>query len=369
MPACVEFMGLLLKNPILTAAGPWARDGASIQRCVDAGAAAVITETITLEANPVLRPRLYCDGDRLFNTKLYSDLHLEQWESQLEQVHLGDCKLIASIWASTPSEMAYLAARVERMGAHGIEISISAPIGTRSPAFNYASDHIRAAIHAAARAVDIPVMVKLSYEAAASLPFLRAVQEAGAVAISAIDALRGIQGIDLERRRPRMPTYGGYSGPAIHPISLAVTAALMQYTTLPLCSVGGIQCGEQALEFLMLGAHAVQIGTVIQMEGYSAITRIVQETEHWMDAHGGLSPEALRGTALSALVPFEDMDSQLLTAHLDSPCRSHCGLCMAGCRYDAISRAEDQLRIDPGRCQGCGLCAARCPEHVISLSW
>lgn len=117
MSCSVEFMGLSLKHPVIVAAGPWARDGASIQRCVDAGAAAVVTETITLEANPVLRPRLYYDRGRLFNTKLYSDLHLEQWEGELEQVRLGQCRLIASIWATSPSELAYLAARMERMGA------------------------------------------------------------------------------------------------------------------------------------------------------------------------------------------------------------------------------------------------------------
>lgn len=239
MSCSVEFMGLSLKHPVIVAAGPWARDGASIQRCVDAGAAAVVTETITLEANPVLRPRLYYDRGRLFNTKLYSDLHLEQWEGELEQVRLGQCRLIASIWATSPSELAYLAARMERMGAHAVEISISAPIGTRTPARSSDPDQVREFVRAAALAVDVPVMVKLSYEAASSPAFLQAIREAGAAGVSAIDALRGIQGVDLDARRPRMPTYGGYSGPSIRPVALAAAAILKQYSPLPLCSVGG----------------------------------------------------------------------------------------------------------------------------------
>ena len=102
-----DYMGLSLKNPIIVAAGPWSRDGASIQRSIDAGASAVITETITLEANQNPSPRLYLSPTgQLFNTTLFSGIHLEQWEQEFEGLHRGDCKLIASIWGNTPSELA-----------------------------------------------------------------------------------------------------------------------------------------------------------------------------------------------------------------------------------------------------------------------
>ena len=81
MSLSTEYMGLKLKNPIVVAAGPWSRDGASIQRSIDAGASAVVTETITLEANQNPSPRLYLSGSgQLFNTTLFSGIHLEQWE-------------------------------------------------------------------------------------------------------------------------------------------------------------------------------------------------------------------------------------------------------------------------------------------------
>lgn len=99
-----EYMGLKLKNPIVAAAGPWSRDGASIQRSIDAGAGAVVTETITLEANQNPSPRLYLSGSgQLFNTTLFSGIHLEQWEQEFEALRRGDCKLIASIWGNTPT--------------------------------------------------------------------------------------------------------------------------------------------------------------------------------------------------------------------------------------------------------------------------
>ena len=115
MSLSTEYMGLKLKNPIVVAAGPWSRDGASIQRSIDAGASAVVTETITLEANQNPSPRLYLsDSGQLFNTTLFSGIHLEQWEQEFESLRRGDCKLIASIWGNTPSELAYLAGKVER---------------------------------------------------------------------------------------------------------------------------------------------------------------------------------------------------------------------------------------------------------------
>lgn len=86
MSKSTQLMGLPLKNPILVAAGPWARDGASLQRCIDAGAAAVITETLTLEAHRNICPRIYLEGQSMLNTKLYSDLQLEQWEAEMEQL-------------------------------------------------------------------------------------------------------------------------------------------------------------------------------------------------------------------------------------------------------------------------------------------
>ena len=81
MDLSVNLGELHLKNPVMVAAGPWARDAASIRKCIEAGAGAVITETISLEANANLSPRMYVGSDgQLFNTKLFSDIHLEQWK-------------------------------------------------------------------------------------------------------------------------------------------------------------------------------------------------------------------------------------------------------------------------------------------------
>ncbi len=366
-----EFMGLKLKNPIVVAAGPWSHDAASIQRSIDAGAAAVITETITLEANPMLHPRVYWNHEeQLFNTKLFSDMHLEQWEQELELLHLGDCRLIASIWGNSPSELSYLATKVERMGADAIEISISAPVGTRSAGNSGFSQEFHNFVRAVVEAVEIPVMVKLSYEAANSAGFARALEKAGVNGISAIDALKGLSGVDLDRRQALMPTYGGYSGKQVHPIALATTATLKQISSLPVCSCGGIRSAHDVLEFLMMGAECVQLASVIMEKGYGVITQIIEELNRWMEEQGCHSLSEIRGAALASLRPFEDVQPQPLTASLSSPCREDCSLCRDGCIYGAVGRnKEGEIIIERERCTGCGFCVARCPQNKISLKW
>ena len=104
-----QFMGMELKNPVLAAPGPWTGTAEGLQAAIDAGAGAVMTETISQEVYPRLPQTCYHEGGAVFSTSLYSNLTLEQWEVELEKLHPGDCKVIASIRGATPSELAYVA--------------------------------------------------------------------------------------------------------------------------------------------------------------------------------------------------------------------------------------------------------------------
>ena len=86
----IKYMGLNLKNPVIVAAGPWSRNASSIQESIDAGAAAVATETITLDQSQKIYPRIYEQDGRLLNTTLYSTLPFEQWERQLLEIDKKD---------------------------------------------------------------------------------------------------------------------------------------------------------------------------------------------------------------------------------------------------------------------------------------
>ena len=368
MSLSTEYMGLKLKNPIVVAAGPWSRDGASIQRSIDAGASAVVTETITLEANQNPSPRLYLSGSgQLFNTTLFSGIHLEQWEQEFESLRRGDCKLIASIWGNTPSELAYLAGKVERMGADAVEVSLSAPLGTRMDVGTVPRE-IFGFISAVTEAVDIPVSVKLSYEASNFNGFTSSLEEAGVSGVTARDALKGLMGVDLEHHRALMPTYGGYSGQYIRPIALATIATLKQTTGFPICGCGGINSAHDALEFIMLGAQSVQLASVLLRDSYEAIPRILGDLERWLEDHGYYSIEEVCGLALGSLQAFEELPPRPLTAHLTGGCNG-CGKCVSSCLYGAMTMEAGKIVLDAARCTGCGMCEAICPENALELRW
>jgi len=100
--------------------------------------------------------------------------------------------------------------------------------------------------------VDFPVMVKLSQNVTNMSKVACAVEKAGGSAISAIDTVRCILGVDIKMRKPYLPTYGGYSGPPIKPLGLASVATIAQSTKLPVCGIGGIESYENVLEYMML---------------------------------------------------------------------------------------------------------------------
>ncbi len=371
MDMTTDLMGLKLKNPILTAAGPWAGNAAGIQSCIDAGAGAVITETMSLEARQRISPRLFAHKQALFNTMLYSNLHLEEWEDEFRVIDRKEAKLICSIWGATASEIAYLARKVEQMGADGIEISISAPIGSRNQFLTRHSSNIQAFAAAAVDAVSIPVMVKLSYEAAALPEFSWDLKKAGVKAISAIDALKGLAGVDIENKRTLMPTYGGYTGPHIRPVSLATTAALHQYTSLQVVSSGGVTDHESVIEFLMLGATAVQLASTMLSNGYEVISKVIAGLEEWMTRHGYKGIGEIRGSALPSLGAYEDIVPGRLCAVALEACHRHdCLRCVDSCLPHAIYMdPRGGIRIKADDCDGCGLCVALCPQKILSLEW
>lgn len=371
MTYTTDLMGLQLKNPIITAAGPWAGNAAGIQRCIDQGAGAVITETISLEARSRISPRLFADQAKLFNTMLYSEMHLEEWEDEFKDIDRKDAKLICSIWGATSSEIAYLAKKVEHMGADAIEISISAPIGSRNQFLTKPSSDIRAFVGAAVDAVKIPVMVKLSYEAASSPEFLRDLEKAGARAVSAIDALKGLAGVDIEGKKTLMPTYGGYTGQHIKPISLATTAALHQYTPLQVVSSGGVLDAGTILEFLMLGATAVQLASVILCNGYGVISQMIEAVRLWILDHDYRHPDEIRGLALPSLMAYEDIVPGEHCAVMKKKCqRQDCLICVHSCLPEAVYLHENEgISIQEDYCDGCGLCVARCPYRLLELEW
>lgn len=365
-----DFLGLKMKNPVMIAAGPWSRDGNSLRKGIEAGAGAVVTETIVTDATTDVSPRIAYNGFGVQNIRMYCDIQVEGWQKDLEYAKQKGGIVIASISAHTPSELAYLASKMEIFGADAIEISLSNPMWESLEIVASDPDAIFLMTKEVVSNVKIPVVVKLSQNVTNISRVAKAAKKAGATGVSAINTIRCILGVDLEKCEPTLTTYGGYSGSPIRPLGLASVATVAQAVDLPICGIGGIENYKHVLEYIMLGASAVQVGTAVMLNGYGKITEIVNDLERWEEANGITNIKSIRGKALKNLKSFDEMKVEPITCIAnEQTCNIGCNKCIDSCIYAAISKLDNNVTINKEMCEGCGLCNYICPINKLSLAW
>ena len=183
-------------------------------------------------------------------------------------------------------------------GVAGIELNISCPnVGRGGLQFALDASAAGEVTAAVRRATDLPLLVKLSPAATDVRGIARAVEEAGADAICAVNTLSGMA-IDRAARRPLLGnTYGGLSGPALKPVALRVVFEVAQVVRIPIVAIGGVGSLEDVLDFLMAGACAVQVGTAVFADPLLP-ARLVDELATWCADHGLASHRELVGVAL-----------------------------------------------------------------------
>ena len=222
---------LTLDNPVIIAPGPWSR-GEKLKDALQCNAGAIITESIVSESYSDTCPRYTYSSDNrgIQNIRLYSALELEEWihwlsEAQKKNRYGSSSKLIASIMGTSPSELSYIAKKIEKTGIDGIEIGFACPMGEGQDIIAGDPERVYAYTCEVVKAVHVPVSVKLSAAVGNLSAVVEAAGKAGASGISGIDTLRCILKINIETGKPDLPTYGGYSGAPIRPIGLATIAS------------------------------------------------------------------------------------------------------------------------------------------------
>ncbi len=183
-------------------------------------------------------------------------------------------------------------------GVAGIELNISCPnVGKGGLQFAVDREAAGAVTAAVRRATDLPLIVKLSPNVSDIRPIARAIEDAGADAISAVNTLSGMA-IDRRTGKPLLGNvYGGLSGPAIRPVALRVVYEVAQVVHIPIIAIGGIASLDDALDYLAAGAVAVQVGTAIFADPEVPL-RIVDELRLYCAGRGLASHMPLVGTAL-----------------------------------------------------------------------
>jgi len=257
--------GMLLANPVMNASGTFGygtEDGAffDVQRL-----GAVICKGTTLkprEGNP--QPRLAETPAGVLNSVGLQNIGVEALIREKAPVWASwTVPVIVNIAGETVEEYAHLAARLDGVaGVSGLEVNISCPNVAAGGAEFGGKPGPAAEVTAAVRkATTLPVMVKLTPNTGDIVGVALAVATAGADCISLINTLKGMA-IDVARRRPLLGNvFGGLSGPAIRPVALHMVYQVARAVSVPVIGCGGIMSASDALEFIMAGASAIQVGT------------------------------------------------------------------------------------------------------------
>jgi dihydroorotate dehydrogenase (NAD+) catalytic subunit len=262
-----EHGGLLLANPILVASGTFGY-GVEYGEVVDVQRLGAICCKGT-----TLRPRAGNPPPRVTETPggMLNSIGLQNpgVDAVIEKYgpiwHGWKVPVIVNVAGESIDDYVEVARRLDGVpGVAGIELNISCPnVGKGGLQFAIDRDAARAVTAAVRRATELPLMVKLSPNVSDVRPIAKAIEEAGADAISAINTLSGLAVAPDRTRAFLGNTYGGLSGPAVKPVALRVVYEVAQVVSIPIVAIGGVTNLDDVLDFLACGAVAVQVGTAI----------------------------------------------------------------------------------------------------------
>lgn len=276
----VEVGGVRLRNPFLLASGIWGESGRSLARIHEAGAGGVVTKSIG--RNPrdgYPNPTVESLGDwGMLNAMGLPNPGIERYPEEIREALSAGATVIGSVFGGDAEEFAQLAGQMADTGVCAVELNLSCP-HARGYGSEIGQDPevLREVVRAVRQAIRIPVWAKLTPNTQDPAALARAAERAGAHAISAINTVRAMA-IDTTLRRPVLANgFGGLSGPAIKPIGLACIWQMYDAVKIPLVGIGGIQTARDALEYLLAGARAVEIGTAVATRGPGVFAELCRD--------------------------------------------------------------------------------------------
>jgi dihydroorotate dehydrogenase (NAD+) catalytic subunit len=296
----VALPGLALKNPVMTASGTFGY-GLEFAPYGDLRAlGGIVVKGLSLkprEGNPM--PRVAETPSGMLNAIGLQNCGVEAFlKRRLPSLPWRETPIVANLYACDPDEFSELASILAaEEGVAALEVNISCP-NVKAGGVLFGQDPALAASVTEAvkkRAGNKPVMVKLSPNVADIAAMAKAVESAGADMLSLINTLTGMS-VDVRTRKPRLANVvGGLSGPAIKPVALRCVWQASRAVKIPVVGMGGIASAMDVLEFILVGAHAVQVGTANFIRPDFSF-RLVEELPAAMERMGVTSLDEFRGS-------------------------------------------------------------------------
>jgi len=280
---------LALNNPVMTASGTFGY-GIEFADFIDLNRlGGIIVKGTTLhprEGNDY--PRMAETASGMLNCVGLQNKGVDYFCKQIyPQIEGYDTNMIVNLPGNTPEDYADCAARIADLpGIPAIELNISCPnVKNGGMAFGVTCEGAAAVVKAVRRAYDKTLIVKLSPNVTDIAAIAQAVEAEGADSVSLINTLMGMS-IDIERKRSRLSIgTGGLSGPAVKPVALRMVWQVAKAVKIPVVGLGGIMNATDAIEFMMAGATAIEIGTANFIDPTVTI-KVIEGMNEWLDRHG-----------------------------------------------------------------------------------
>jgi len=412
-------------NPFWLASGPPANCGDQVMRAFDAGWGGAVWKTL---GEPIVNvssrySSVDWNGQRMMglnNIELITDRPLEVNFREIAEVkkRYPDNALIVSLMVESTREAWHeIVKRAEGAGADGLELNFGCPHGMSErgmgSAVGQVPEYCSLITEWVKEIATTPVLVKLTPNVTDIRPVARAAKKGGADALSAINTINSITGIDLDTLVPRpavdgMSAHGGYCGPAVKPIALHMVQQIAgdPEVGLPVSAIGGISGWRDAAEFILLGAQSLQLCAAPMHWGFRMVEDMIDGLKNWMDEKGFRTIEDFRGLSLPKLTEWKHLNlNYKIVARIDPAKCIGCDLCYIACwdgahqciHIDGFAKPEDLAgasrsritttpiakldgvasggerakripRVDEHECVGCNLCWLVCPvEECITM--
>ena len=393
-----NFLGIKSPNPFWLASAPPTDKEYNVVRAFEAGWGGVVWKTLG-EDPPVVNvsgprygtligPDRHVNG--LNNIELITDRSLDVNLEEIARVKRNwpDRALVVSVMVPcTEDSWKRILPMVEQTGADGLELNFGCPHGMSERGMGAAVGQVPEYIEMVARWCKqyskLPVIVKLTPNITDIRFPARAAKKGGADAVSLINTINSIMGVDLDSMIMSPSTggkgsHGGYCGPAVKPIALNMVAEIARDPEtfgLPISGIGGISNWRDAAEYISLGCGTVQVCTAAMVYGFRIVEDMISGLSNFMDQKGYRSIADFQGSAVKTVSDWRYLNlNHVDKAVIDQDLCIKCGRCHIACEdtsHQAITAMKDGERyfeVKEEECVGCNLCVSICPvPNCISM--
>ena len=388
----IRFLGVKFPNPFCLSSSPVGNDYDMCKKAYETGWGGIVFKTIGPKSYVIneVSPRfdvLNKEAEPFVGFKNMEQIAEHSLEENLADLarlkkEFPDKVLIASIMGNDEKTWEELARLVEEAGADMIEMNLSCPQMTSHAMGSDVGSNpalCKTYCQAVKRGSKLPVMAKMTPNVTDMVEVAKACIEGGADGISAINTVKSVCNVDLQKKIG-MPivngksSISGYSGKAVKPIALRFIQQLR--TGIPgveISGIGGCETWIDAAEFILLGAKTIQVTTAIMQYGYRIVEDLCNGLAHYMDEQGVDCLEELVGQANANIIPAEELDRDYIVyPQIDEDKCVGCGRCYISC-YDGAHQAMEwdeatrRPHCNHDKCVGCLLCGHVCPVQAIRL--